>query len=332
MAGRKSDEELLVITKMYDFILWSCNHTSKFPRNHRFVLGERIERNLYDLLESLIEAKYSRARTPLLQKANLRLEILRFQMRLAKDLQCLRVESYACRRGKGTHAAVHRCQEFSRQYRYVLKADIRKFFPTMDHQILKDRIARKIKDPDVMWLVGEIIDGSNPQDQFCEACQGAKSIAVPCRAEVRLTGESPFGQIKKNRSGGSGRPKGSNAPPDFLFEGSYRWKTCGSPGQNGTFSHGRFICRQRFELKQNFVVIVHLSPTYESTLAEILQYSTTTPVMAVRGSHRANTHPTTARLRWSCLLLVPAACSWVCPSRRRCVSCRCRSFSPSQSQ
>ena len=164
MAGRKSDEELLVITKMYDFILWSCNHTSKFPRNHRFVLGERIERNLYDLLESLIEAKYSRARTPLLQKANLRLEILRFQMRLATDLQCLRVESYACRRGKGTHAAVHRCQEFSRQYRYVLKADIRKFFPTMDHQILKDRIARKIKDPDVMWLVGEIIDGSNPQE------------------------------------------------------------------------------------------------------------------------------------------------------------------------
>jgi len=77
MAGRKSDEELLLITKMYDFILWSCNHTSKFPRNHRFVLGERIERNLYDLLESLIEAKYSRARTPLLQKANLRLEILR---------------------------------------------------------------------------------------------------------------------------------------------------------------------------------------------------------------------------------------------------------------
>ena len=73
-------------------------------------------------------------------------------------------DSYACRRGKGTHAAVHRCQEFSRQYRYVLKADIRKFFPTMDHQILKDRIARKIKDPDVMWLVGEIIDGSNPQE------------------------------------------------------------------------------------------------------------------------------------------------------------------------
>ncbi len=43
-----------MITKTYDLILWSCNHTSKFPRNHRFVLGERIERNLYDLLGTLI--------------------------------------------------------------------------------------------------------------------------------------------------------------------------------------------------------------------------------------------------------------------------------------
>jgi hypothetical protein len=53
MAGRRNHEELVVITKAYDLILWSCNHTGKFPRNHRFVLGERIERNLYDLLEKV---------------------------------------------------------------------------------------------------------------------------------------------------------------------------------------------------------------------------------------------------------------------------------------
>jgi len=56
---RKS-EELTVITKTYDLILWSCNHIGKFPRNHRFVLGERIERNLYDLLEILIRRKRMR--------------------------------------------------------------------------------------------------------------------------------------------------------------------------------------------------------------------------------------------------------------------------------
>ncbi|MBC8875902.1 MAG: group II intron reverse transcriptase domain-containing protein [Planctomycetes bacterium] len=73
-------------------------------------------------------------------------------------------DSYACRKGRGTHAAVRRAQHYARRFRYVLKADIRKFFPSLDHQILKDLVARKIKDPDVLWLVAQIIDGSNPQD------------------------------------------------------------------------------------------------------------------------------------------------------------------------
>jgi hypothetical protein len=90
----KRSEELTVITKTYDLILWSCNHTSKFPRNDRFVLGGRIERNLYALLESLIRAKYTKQRQRLLEDANVTLEILCFQMRLAKDLQCLKVNSY----------------------------------------------------------------------------------------------------------------------------------------------------------------------------------------------------------------------------------------------
>src|SRR5262245_27419264 len=87
-------QELTVITKSYDLILWSFHHISRFPRNHRFVLGERIERHLYELLETLLKAKYTRSRLPLLDQANLVLEVLRFQIRLAKDLQCLKVASY----------------------------------------------------------------------------------------------------------------------------------------------------------------------------------------------------------------------------------------------
>src|SRR5580693_9487145 len=67
---RLHHEELVVITKTYDLILWSCHHTGRFPRNHRFVLGERLERNLYDLLETLIQAKYSRQRQGLLEKGS----------------------------------------------------------------------------------------------------------------------------------------------------------------------------------------------------------------------------------------------------------------------
>src|SRR5271170_4867252 len=73
-------------------------------------------------------------------------------------------DSYACRKGKGTHAAVARCQQFARRFRHVLKADIQKFFPSLDHEIAKQLVARKIKDPDVLWLVGQIIDHSNPQE------------------------------------------------------------------------------------------------------------------------------------------------------------------------
>ncbi len=75
-------------------------------------------------------------------------------------------DSYACRKGKGTHAGVKRCQEFAGRFRYVLKADIQKFFPSLDHEILKALVALKIKDPDVLWLVNHIIDGSNPQEEI----------------------------------------------------------------------------------------------------------------------------------------------------------------------
>jgi hypothetical protein len=59
-------QELVVITKAYDLVLWSCHHTSRRPRNHRFVLGERIERKLYDLLTTLVKARYTRERQGLL--------------------------------------------------------------------------------------------------------------------------------------------------------------------------------------------------------------------------------------------------------------------------
>ena len=44
-------------------------------------------------------------------------------------------DSYACRVGKGTHAAVRRAQRFAGRFRYVLKADIRKFFPSIDELV-----------------------------------------------------------------------------------------------------------------------------------------------------------------------------------------------------
>jgi retron-type reverse transcriptase len=77
-------------------------------------------------------------------------------------------DSYACRRRKGTHAAVNRLTHFARANKYVLKCDIRRCFPSVDHEILKARVARKIKDRDVLWLVNTIVDHSNPQEPVCD--------------------------------------------------------------------------------------------------------------------------------------------------------------------
>jgi retron-type reverse transcriptase len=69
-------------------------------------------------------------------------------------------DSYACRRGKGTHAAVARYQAWAQRYRYVLKLDIRQYFPSIDHALLKAKLRARIKDANVLELLDAIIDGS----------------------------------------------------------------------------------------------------------------------------------------------------------------------------
>lgn len=65
--------------------------------------------------------------------------------------------SYANRTGKGTHRALDRLQDWARRYRYVLRADVVQHFPSLDHAILSDKLARVIRDEDVLWLVEVIL-------------------------------------------------------------------------------------------------------------------------------------------------------------------------------
>ncbi|QQS28604.1 MAG: group II intron reverse transcriptase domain-containing protein [Sphingobacteriales bacterium] len=81
-------------------------------------------------------------------------------------------DSYANRKGKGTHAAIERCQEFTRRYKYVLKCDIRKFFPSIDHSLLKQEIRHKIACAKTLWLIDNIIDHSNAQEEHIVYFEG----------------------------------------------------------------------------------------------------------------------------------------------------------------
>ena len=81
-------------------------------------------------------------------------------------------DSYACRKAKGTHKAVERFTEFSGKHGYVLKLDVKKYFPSIDHEILFRKIMRKIKCADTLWLIKKIIDGSNPQERVADYFPG----------------------------------------------------------------------------------------------------------------------------------------------------------------
>ena len=79
---------------------------------------------------------------------------------------------FANRIGYGTHSALKRFTEFARTHRFILQCDIKKYFPSIDHEILKTLIRRKIKCPDTLWLIDRIIDNSNLQESIIEYFPG----------------------------------------------------------------------------------------------------------------------------------------------------------------
>ena len=81
-----------------------------------------------------------------------------FERRFSKD-------SYACRAGLGTHKALARAKWGAARFSHVLKCDVRKYFASIDHQVLKGLLARVVKCRRTLDLAGRIIDGSNQQEE-----------------------------------------------------------------------------------------------------------------------------------------------------------------------
>ena len=83
-----------VVEKHYQLILWMLPKIANFPKDQRFLLADRIERILLDILEMLIEAVYSKNKREILIKVNLKLDLLRFMMRIAKDMKYVKLNAY----------------------------------------------------------------------------------------------------------------------------------------------------------------------------------------------------------------------------------------------
>ncbi|MCL1490215.1 MAG: diversity-generating retroelement protein Avd [Pseudanabaena sp. Salubria-1] len=86
--------ELPVIQKTYDLIKWYIPIINRLPRIHKFAIGDRITKFLYEMLEDLIIARYTRDKILILEKLNAKLYILRHQSRLLFDFTLIEEKRY----------------------------------------------------------------------------------------------------------------------------------------------------------------------------------------------------------------------------------------------
>jgi hypothetical protein len=81
---KKPDAPVLLV-RWYDYTKWLLERVDSFPKNQRFIFGTRLADAVLGIMELLVEASYSRTKLELLRRANVKIEQLRWIIRLAKD-------------------------------------------------------------------------------------------------------------------------------------------------------------------------------------------------------------------------------------------------------
>ncbi len=158
--------------------VWRRFLRGKRNRKDVLIFESRLSDNLAEIYKSLVEKTYqhgpysafnvSDPKPRNIHKASVRDRVMHhlihkelypyFDIRFIYD-------SFSCRKNKGTHRAIDRFRSFARKVSknhtktcFVLKCDIRKFFASIDHEILKKILERHIADTDILVVLGNIID------------------------------------------------------------------------------------------------------------------------------------------------------------------------------
>ncbi|MDD4295194.1 MAG: diversity-generating retroelement protein Avd [Candidatus Omnitrophica bacterium] len=84
-----------ILEKYYKILLWIFPKLEKFPKSQKYLLTDRIEKTMLDVLGFLIEAVYTKDKLEILKKINLEIEKIRYFVRIAKDMKYMNLKSYA---------------------------------------------------------------------------------------------------------------------------------------------------------------------------------------------------------------------------------------------
>lgn len=154
------------------------NLLSAFKKARKGAVGKQetqqfsfyLERELFSLQEELITGQYMPAPYRYFQIYDPKqrtISVAAFRDRVVHHAlinvlepiyeRCFIYDSYATRKGKGTHTAINRAQFFLRQSPWFFKTDIDKYFDSIRHDKLLALITRKIKDPQLLAVAEAII-------------------------------------------------------------------------------------------------------------------------------------------------------------------------------
>ena len=158
-GGNKYNSEAMV---------FSLNETYNLRRLRQSLMDETYEFDeyirfkVYEPKERVIDAPHFKDKIVQLAINNILKEIYQ---------PCFIYDSYASLDNKGTHKCVDRIQHFMRKAKweygegvYIVKADVRKFFYTIDREILKSLFPKKIKCKKTLRLLYKIIDSADDID------------------------------------------------------------------------------------------------------------------------------------------------------------------------
>jgi retron-type reverse transcriptase len=201
----KSYRNLFEAIVSFDNLLLAAQNASQGKRSKAnvAVFNYNLEENLVLLQRALIDKSYrpgSYRAFHIFDPKKRLISAASFADRVVHHALCNIIEPlfdrtfiydcYANRQDKGTHKGIKRVQRFLRGNRYVLKCDIKKYFPSIDHEILKQEIRWRIADPDTLWLIDAIIDGSNEQEFVYDIFPG-ENLFTPLRRRKGL----PLGNL-----------------------------------------------------------------------------------------------------------------------------------------
>lgn len=162
--------------------LWQASRKArrgKRDKNEVLEFEYNLEENLFDIQEKLINESYQFGdyiHFTITEPKRREISAAPYKDRVVHHAICNIIEpildramiyhSYACRINKGMHKAQDIAQKYIRHNKWVLKLDIRKYFFTIDHQILLDNIKKKISDKKVLNIIGKVLETYQSPDKY----------------------------------------------------------------------------------------------------------------------------------------------------------------------